>query len=68
MATAEYKVNGMTCGHCAAAVEQEVAAIDGVTEVEVDLDAGQLQVTGDAASSTDAIRAAVEEAGYELVS
>ena len=63
-----YTVTGMTCGHCVAAVTEEVAEIPGVTAVDVDL--GQrsaVTVTSDAAASTTrAVRAAVDEAGYEL--
>ena len=59
-----YEVTGMTCEHCRAAVAQEVAAVPGVTRVEVDLAAGRLAVTG--AADDAAVRAAVEEAGYEV--
>jgi copper chaperone len=59
-----YTVTGMTCGHCVASVTEEVSAVAGVGEVTVDLETGALTVTGDA--TTDAIKAAVEEAGYQL--
>ena len=61
----EYRVAGMTCGHCVAAVTEEVEQVAGVSAVRVSLD-GRLEVQG---SSLDdaAIRAAVEEAGYEVV-
>lgn len=60
-----YAVDGMTCGHCRAAVMEEVAALDGVREAEVDLESGRLVVRG-AGVSDDAVAAAVEEAGYRL--
>lgn len=65
MQTRTYAVTGMTCGHCVAAVEREVAAVAGVAEATADLDSGQLRVTGDGVRDAD-IAAAVEEAGYTL--
>ena len=66
MSTATYTVSGMTCGHCVSSVTEEVTALPGVTDVQVDLDSGRLTVTGDAADDTEAVRGAVEEAGYSL--
>ncbi len=63
-----YRVTGMTCGHCVSAVSTEVAKIDGVTGVDVQLDAGQVDVTSNSALDASAVQAAVEEAGFELVS
>jgi copper chaperone len=62
---ATYRVQGMTCAHCAASVQEEVAEVPGVTAVEVDLATGRLAVTG-AGVGEDAVRAAVEAAGYAL--
>ena len=62
---AAYIVKGMTCQHCVSSVREEVSEIAGVTGVDVDLDSGRLTVTGDA--SADAVRAAVDEAGYEVI-
>lgn len=62
-----YAVKGMTCEHCAASVTEEVEQVDGVTGVDVDLAAGRVSVRGKGFSD-DAIRAAVDEAGYEVVS
>ncbi|MDG4786946.1 heavy-metal-associated domain-containing protein [Micromonospora sp. WMMD1102] len=67
MITESYQVKGMTCGHCASAVSTEVGAIPGVTEVSVDLSAGAVTVTSDAPVDPEQLRAAVDEAGYELV-
>jgi len=67
MSTATYTVAGMTCGHCVASVTEEVTALPGVTDVQVELDSGQLIVTGDSAQDTDAVRGAVEDAGYLLL-
>ena len=63
-ATSTYTVTGMTCGHCVASVTEEVTELPGVTDVQVELESGRLTVTGDA--SPDAVRGAVEEAGYSL--
>ena len=62
-----YSVQGMTCNHCAASVTEEVEQVPGVTGVDVDLATGRLLVAGDGFSD-EAIRAAVDEAGYEVVS
>jgi copper chaperone len=67
MAESIYTVKGMTCGHCVSSVTEEVSQIDGVHKVDVDLPTGKVTVTSDAPVSEDAVRAAVTEAGYELV-
>ncbi|GGQ67448.1 heavy-metal-associated domain-containing protein [Couchioplanes azureus] len=64
--TATYTVTGMTCGHCVQAVTGELSGLPGVTDVQVDLEAGAVTVTSAEPLSTDAVRAAVDEAGYEL--
>ena len=64
--TSTYTVTGMTCEHCVKAVSGEVAKIDGVTAVEVDLGSGAVTVTSDTALDESIVRAAVDEAGYEL--
>lgn len=65
MSTTTYQVSGMTCGHCVQAVTSEVSAIDGVTDVQVDLESGRVDVTGEGVTE-EAVRAAVDEAGYAL--
>ena len=65
-ATSTYTVAGMTCEHCVKAVTDEVKALPGVTHVRVALDSGTLTVTSEPAVDDDAVRAAVDEAGYEL--
>jgi copper chaperone len=64
--TATYTVTGMTCGHCVSAVTEEVTGIAGVTDVQVDLASGALTITSQAPIEETAVRAAVDEAGYEL--
>ena len=64
-----YQVEGMTCGHCAGRVTEEITALDGVTDVHIDLVAGgtsTVTVTAEHPLSTDAVRAAIEEVGYTL--
>ncbi len=61
-----YAVTGMTCSHCVSAVHAEVSKIQGVRDVAVDLDGGKVIVTADQEPELAAVRAAVEEAGYEL--
>jgi copper chaperone len=59
-----FTVTGMTCGHCKSAVTTEVLQVEGVQAVDVDLDSGMLTVRGSA--DDDAIRKAVDEAGYAV--
>jgi copper chaperone len=61
-----YVVSGMSCRHCVSSVEEEVAAVPGVSVVAVDLASGRLTVVGDRVRDEE-IRAAVAEAGYGLV-
>lgn len=61
-----YSVTGMTCGHCARAVTDEVSAIPAVEKVDVDVDSGRVAVTSTAELDDAAVRAAVEDAGYTL--
>ena len=63
---ASYTVTGMTCGHCVSSVTEEVSAIEGVSDVVVDLASGSLTFTSDRPVSSDAVEAAVHEAGYSL--
>jgi copper chaperone len=67
MTTTTYTIKGMTCGHCVSSVSDEVGRLPGVTDVRVDLAAGTATVTSDQLLDPQAVRAAVDEAGYELV-
>lgn len=66
MSTSTYTVTGMTCAHCVSAVTEEVTAVPGVTGVDVDLATGALSVTATSPVDDAAVRAAVEEAGYQV--
>ncbi len=57
----------MTCAHCASSVREEVGHIAGVQGVNVDLASGTVSIDSDRPIDTDAIKGAVEEAGYRLV-
>ena len=59
------KIEGMSCGHCKAAVEKALKAVAGVETAVVDLEKKQAVVTGNAAM--EAMREAVEDAGYEVI-
>lgn len=71
METTTYTVRGMTCGHCVNAVTEELLTIMGVTDVAIDLVEGgdsTVSVTSTEPLDIDQVKAAVDEAGYELVS
>jgi copper chaperone CopZ len=63
--TLTYTVPGMNCGHCRAAIVEEVEQLDGISAVDVDLDAKRVTVSGSALDDA-AVRAAIDEAGYEV--
>jgi copper chaperone len=60
-----YAVAGMTCGHCVSAITAEVGQVAGVEGVDVDLESKTVTVRGDADDA--AVRAAIDEAGYEVM-
>jgi copper chaperone len=59
-----YTVSGMSCGHCKAAVEGEVSQVPGVDFVEADVDSKLVVVRGESLDDA-ALRAAIDEAGYQ---
>lgn len=61
-----FTVTGMTCSHCVSSVEEEVAEVAGVTDVDADLVSGRLTIAGEGFTD-DEIRLAVAAAGYTLV-
>lgn len=67
MATTEYQVTGMSCGHCETAIRGEVGQIADVTDIDVSSATGKLVVTtgSDTPADDAAVLAAVEEAGYD---
>jgi copper chaperone len=62
------KIEGMSCSHCVKAVTDAVSALAGVADVAVSLEDGSATFNYDAAvASLDAVRAAIEEEGYDVV-
>jgi len=68
MSTVTVNVTGMSCGHCATSVREEVGSIPGVTAVAVDVASGKLTIDSEHDVEAEAIKSAVEEAGYQLAS
>ena len=64
--TNTYTVSGLHCSGCVATVSEEVQEIPGVQNVELELETGALTITTAEPVDDDAIKAAVEEAGYQL--
>ncbi len=65
MDTITFTVPGMTCGHCVAAVTEELTKVSGVTDTSVDLETKVVVVTGDGIDRVD-LDAAIDEAGFEI--
>ena len=63
--TLTFSVPGMTCGHCEAAIKQEVGAVVGVADVTVDLDSKDVVIAG-SELDRDTIVAAIDEAGFDV--
>jgi len=64
-----YQVTGMTCAHCVSSVTEEISALDGVTDVAIDLVAGgtsTVTVTSEAPLDAASVAKAIEEAGYAV--
>ena len=67
METKSYNVPGIHCGHCKAAVTGELESVAGVESVDVDLES-KLVTVGGRDLDDAALRAAIDEAGYEVAS
>jgi len=65
--TTVYKVSGMSCGHCEGSVSGEISEIPGVSSVKAVASTGEVTVVSATALEEEAVRAAVDEAGFELV-
>ncbi|SED59393.1 Copper chaperone CopZ [Streptomyces sp. 3213] len=65
--TTVYKVSGMSCGHCEGSVSGEISELPGVSSVKAVASTGEVTVVSTAPLDTEAVRAAVDEAGFELV-
>ena len=63
-ATLTYKIDGMSCDHCRAAITSAISRVPGVESVEVDLQTKLVQVSGESVDD-DAVTAAIDDAGYD---
>jgi len=61
-----YTVHGMSCGHCASSVTEQVTALGGVQKVDIDVESGQVVVFSQAPLALEKVSAAVTEAGFRL--
>lgn len=68
MTTKTYTVSGMTCGHCVSSVSSEIGKLAGVRDIKVDLATGAVTVDSEQPLDDTAVAAAVDEAGYQVVS
>ena len=62
--TLTYRVDGMSCEHCRAAVSGEVSKVAGVSDVDVDLDSKLVRITGEGVAH-ETVLAAIDQAGYD---
>lgn len=67
MASNDYQVTGMTCGHCEMSIREEIGEISGVQDIQVSAQTGKLNVTAEGEIDDAKVLAAVEEAGYSAV-
>ncbi|MEU3343662.1 heavy-metal-associated domain-containing protein [Streptomyces sp. NPDC006700] len=65
--TTVYKVSGMSCGHCEGSVSSEISDLPGVSSVKAVASTGEVTVVSASPLDEQAVRAAVDEAGFELV-
>ncbi len=66
MSTTAITVAGMSCGGCASSVRAELTTVPGIIDVDIDISSGTVTIDSEAPVDAAAIRAAVEEAGYQL--
>ncbi|GAB3291625.1 heavy-metal-associated domain-containing protein [Parasphingorhabdus pacifica] len=66
MSTQSFTVEGMTCGHCATSVREELSEAPGVQDVQVTVETGEVVVSGDQPLSKEAATAAITEAGFAI--
>ncbi|MEU9476700.1 heavy-metal-associated domain-containing protein [Streptomyces sp. NPDC048191] len=64
--TTVYKVTGMSCGHCEGSVSGEISQIPGVSSVKAVASTGEVTVVSEGPLDDEAVRDAVDEAGFEL--
>ena len=64
----DLKIEGMTCGHCEMSVTKELAKLAGAKDIRVTAADGTAHVSVDESVTTDALAAAIDQAGYKLIS
>lgn len=64
----EIIIDGMSCGHCVNHVKETLSGLSGISKVEVNLEEQRAIVEGDNSIQDDAIKVAIDDAGYEVVS
>jgi copper chaperone len=60
------KIKGMSCQHCVMAVRKALSALDGVKEVEVNLEKGEASISHDKPIDLEEVRKTIEKSGYEV--
>ncbi|MEW6352025.1 MAG: cation transporter [Thermodesulfobacteriota bacterium] len=60
------KIQGMSCKHCVMAVQKALSALNGVTDVSVDLDKGEASFTRDAGTPVSLLHETIRKEGYEI--
>lgn len=66
MAKATIKIAGMSCGHCVMGVKSALKAVPGITDMQVQV--GEAVIQFDGALNAEALKEAIAEEGYEVVS
>ncbi len=66
MSVESFNVVGMSCAHCVASVTSEVSKLAGVTNVDVDLEAGSVTVVSEQPVDPEEFAAAIDEAGFAV--
>jgi copper chaperone len=62
------KVKGMSCQHCVMSVKKALSQLEGVQNIEVDLQKGEVHFDNTKAVASNRIEKAIEEAGYQVIS
>jgi copper chaperone len=61
------KVKGMTCQHCVMSVKKALGKLEGIQNVDVDLQKGEVRFDNTKGVASDVVKKAIEEAGYQVV-
>jgi copper chaperone len=61
------KVKGMSCQHCVMSVTKALSQLEGIENVQVDLEKGEVRFDNTKEVATDRITKAIQDAGYEVI-